>query len=247
MDKSTIAWIVAYAYLAYVFIGQLPDLSSTLLFSLRASSVLLVVLYLFHSYLDFGWKNASKYLAVVFVVSYAVEFLGTKTGIHFGRYRYTGGLAPLLGPVPLIIPFLWASLGYFSLAAAGNYLVASVLMVLLDVSFDPRFSLSLWHWAVPGQYFGVPLSNFVGWFVTSLALFGVFYLASRKRFEPSAPAIGFYFLLGVNNVIVDANSGLGVAGEISLILFASASVLLYVARRRHPVSPAKARPPEVTN
>jgi putative membrane protein len=231
VDPKSLSWVVAYVYLAYVFLGQVPSLGETWVFSVTAASTLLIFLCLFHSLVNLGWKAASKYFAVALVVSYAIEFIGTETGVPFGKYSYTNGLAPLLGPVPVFIPFLWAALGYFSAAAAGDYVAASILMVLLDVSFDPRFSTYLWHWVTPGQYFGVPLVNFVGWFVTSLAIFGVFYPLSRKKFASSAPAIGFYLLFGVNNVILDVEAGLGEAGAISLMLFAAASLLLFLRLR----------------
>jgi putative membrane protein len=241
VEKGSLSWVVAYAYAAYILVGQLPYVTNVGLFSLTASSGLLIILYLFHSYLNLGWKNATQFLAIALVLSYAIEFIGTQTGVPFGSYSYSNSLGALLGPVPAFIPFLWAALGYFCVAAAGDYLSASVLMVLLDVCFDPRFSTYLWHWTTPGQYFGVPLSNFAGWFVTAIAIYGVFYLLSRRMFQSSLPAIGFYFLIGVDNVIADANSGLGEAGAISLVLFAAASVLLFAKLRRHENKPGQRR------
>jgi putative membrane protein len=242
VERKSLSWAVAYAYGAYTLLGQLPYVSGIGFFSLTASSVLLIGLYLFHSYLNLGWKDATRFLVIALVLSYAIEFVGTQTGVPFGSYSYSSRLGALFGPVPVFIPLLWAALGYFSVAAAGDYLAASILMVLLDVCFDPRFSTFLWHWATPGQYFGVPLSNFIGWFVTSLAIYVVFYLASRRRFRSSLPAIGFYFFVGVANVISDANSGLEEAGAISFALFAAASLLLLLKSRRSENDPRQQAP-----
>ena len=51
---------------------------------------------------------------------------------------------------------------------------------------DPLASnqLGYWRWAERGAYFGVPLKNFAGWFVVSLAAFAVL----RKKFEAGQTA-----------------------------------------------------------
>jgi uncharacterized membrane protein len=33
--------------------------------------------------------------------------------------------------------------------------------------------LGFWRWSVPGLYFGVPISNFAGWFLVSLLMFAL--------------------------------------------------------------------------
>jgi uncharacterized membrane protein len=164
-------------------------------------------------------------------VSYFLELLAINTGI-FGTYVYTSNLAPFIGEIPLFIPLLWASLSYFCMIASDNYVVAAVLMVLLDMSFDPRFALTLWKWAPPTQYFGVPWNNFAGWFITSLVIFALFYLATRRKPSASKIAIAFYFLLGIDQTLSDTTSGLYSVALISTILFAVASLLIYANYRR---------------
>jgi uncharacterized membrane protein len=57
-------------------------------------------------------------------------------------------------------------------------LVASTLMVLWNASFDPIMSTieGNWIWKDGGAYFGVPLSNFFGWFITVYLVFQSFAL-----------------------------------------------------------------------
>src|SRR5262249_2811036 len=54
----------------------------------------------------------------------------------------------------------------------GKVYAGAALMTALDLFVDPVSSrvLLYWHWRQPGFWFGVPLINFVGWFVVSLAL-----------------------------------------------------------------------------
>ena len=49
-------------------------------------------------------------------------------------------------------------------------LLAAVIAVSLDLFIDPvAVALGYWVWRVPGDvYFGIPLLNFIGWFVLML-------------------------------------------------------------------------------
>jgi uncharacterized membrane protein len=244
LKRGELAWPLAYVYIVYVMVGQLPGLSGLSVFSVEAASVLLALLFLFSSYVYWGLAKASKYLVGTWLVAYAVEFVGVTTGYPFGHYAYTSAMSPFIGPVPLFIPFLWSALGYFALRATGTSILApSVLMVLLDVSFDPSFSMTLWHWrSTPGPlYFGVPLLNFFGWFVASVLIFGLFWALVRAKGETKrgmvlsggvAQGVGFYFLFGLSNVVSLLEEGLAEAAAVSTLLFAVASALAWRYRAR---------------
>jgi len=164
-----------------------------------------------------------------------------------GQVAYTAQLAPFLGPIPLFVPLLWASLGYFCLISADNYAVSAALMVLLDIAFDPRFSLTLWRWETPGQYFGVPVANFFGWFITAAAMYDVFYIATRRKAKSSRKAILFYFLPGLfNGALPDMIPGLYTAGAISVVLFSAAALLIYLNARKISGVALKGPAPEVS-
>ena len=203
-------------------------------------SILLIVLFLLSSYVLWGWRAATKYLAGTWLISYLAEYIGVETGYPFGHYAYTAAMAPFLGQVPFFIPFTWCALGYFCLQACRkkSTVVPALLMVVLDVAFDPVFSLTLWHWrASPGPaYFGVPALNFVGWFVTSIVIFAAFNLLARDgRMEKkktllvsggTPEAVGFYFLLGMSTVPSLADSGFLGGAAISTALFVVVAALL---------------------
>ncbi len=234
MDRQGAIWAASYAYLAYLLIGDLPFARPLWVFSTDVASLLFIVLYFVHSFFHMGVKKASVYFVIAAVISYFFELGSVLSGI-WGRYEYTGTLGPSLGPIPVFIPFLWASLGYFCIIAAGRVAVSAVLMMLLDVSFDPRFATYLWHWTPPGIYFGVPLQNFLGWFVTSAVLFGAYRYASGGLPAPSLRALLFYYLFGAVNVATDFAYGLVAAGMVSLALFSLAcgAVYLLYLRKDH--------------
>ncbi|MFN3255937.1 MAG: carotenoid biosynthesis protein [Ilumatobacter sp.] len=112
----------------------------------------------------------------------AVERVGTRTGIPFGRYSYTSALRPQIAHVPVIVPLAWFGMGLPSREAAhaalgarstptGRVLLGSAAMTAWDLFLDPQMvGEGYWAWARRGRYRGIPLSNFVGWFVTGLGI-----------------------------------------------------------------------------
>ncbi len=230
--KSWLLWGIPFAYIAYSLVGDIPALQKYAIFSINVSSLLFIIVYLFHSYRNLGAKTATKYLLITTILGYAFEYLFINTG-WIGSYSYSNALAPFIGPIPLFIPLQWAALSYFCMLATDNYLFSAGLMVLLDMSFDPKFSLSLWHWTTPGQYFGVPLTNFLGWFVTAATIYAVFYLVTKRKARSSKEAILFYLLLGIaDGALLDLNLNLYSLDVISLCLFVVATILVYWYSRR---------------
>ena len=106
-------------------------------------------------------------------------------------------------------------------------------MVTFDLSFDPRYSKELWHWTVPTQYFGDPVSNFIGWFLVSLLIAFILYLLNFKinnSGKTILPALVFYILFGLDNTISDYRAGLGEAGMISMIIIMVIFLLLLLTK-----------------
>jgi len=135
---------------------------------------------------EYGPRGLFAALVIAFF-SYGVEALGVNTGFPFGSYRYTGILSPVLpGGVPLPVVFAWLTiiLAVRRLAVRPPLLVgrrwlistvvAALLATLLDLVLEPvAFHLEhYWTWLAPGNsaYYGVPLANFLAWFVVSLVL-----------------------------------------------------------------------------
>ncbi len=122
-----------------------------------------------------------SFFAIV-LISLVSELGGTTYGIPFGKYEYTVLLGPMiLDRVPYLIPLSWffMSVAAFSIALAvfgaraSKWLIiqgASVLLLTWDLTLDPAMShLSpFWVWAEVGAYYGTPVMNLFGWFVTGL-------------------------------------------------------------------------------
>jgi putative membrane protein len=175
--------------------------------------MLLLVLAGLHSTERYGFKNTAIFFAITEVVTLFFEALSIQTGYPFGLYHYTipsvitsqSILFQELFQVPFVIILAYFIFGYFSWMLShvltGQYskklkgkwtvvvpFIAAFLMLMLDLSLDPFWStgLSLWVWASPGAFFGVPIQNFGGWFLVVFIFYQLFalYLSKYDRIKP---------------------------------------------------------------
>jgi uncharacterized membrane protein len=171
---------------------------------------------------DLGWRRTLLFGGVVWPIAWLAEFSSTRTGIPFGLYHYTGatrGQELYIANVPFMDALSFTFLAYasFSLARAvlagrrpsraTQALVAGALMMALDVVIDPLAVLGdrwflgrIFYYPSGGVYFGVPLSNFAGWFCVGALGVGA-YLAIPGgviggRLWPGVAL--YYFVLGFN-------------------------------------------------
>lgn len=232
-----IAWALLLAYPPAMVLGvsrvPYPLALAAALFSLP---LVLVALYIVVSYLSVGARGSLKFLAASSLISYAFEFTGVHYGLPFGKYYYSPmGLGPLAGGVPLMIPLLWAALGFLSLEALG--LPAAVLgMVSMDLSFDPILSsrARLWTWVTRGPYYGVPLLNFVGWAVVSSAFYAA-YLAMGGPVPARSPrALAFYIEYVGAWCLLDVVKGLGLAAYVGASATAVTLAISYAIKTAGP-------------
>src|SRR5437764_399063 len=155
---------------------------------------------LFHGAVRYQWSGIITFLVMCLVVSNVLENTSILTGFPFGHYYYTSDLGPKLFLVPLIIGPAYFGTGYLAWVLAtvligevrpkGSWfttfavpLIASFIMVAWDLGMDPTSSTirHSWIWEQGGGYFGVPLTNFLGWFFTVYVFFQLFALYVRFR------------------------------------------------------------------
>lgn len=125
---------------------------------------------------------------IVVIFTWVVELIGTLSGFPFGHYTYSENLGLQLAGVPLLIPLAWLMMlppawavseaillpmrgrlgkGY----RTGFAILAGVVFTAWDFFLDPQMvGRGLWFWENPGGYFGIPWSNFLGWWGTAALL-----------------------------------------------------------------------------
>jgi putative membrane protein len=151
----------------------------------------------------------------VYALSLASELSGTTIGLPFGPYQYTPALGTKwFGHVPLLIPLSWFFMALPSYALASRrfagktqlmprVLAGSLLLLSWDLSLDPAMSLvtSFWVWGTTGPYYGMPLLNLAGWYVTGLVLMLALAWLRTDEWVSRVPVpwlVGFY---GANLVL----------------------------------------------
>ena len=185
-DKKTfnkLRWSLILVFfifnLLFIFTYKDPNLLAIDSFVATALIFILVFLYAVERY---GKKNALIFFIVTSLVSLFFENLSVLTGFPFGFYHYSPSLGLLA--VPLIIIFEYFAMGYLSWILShiltGQYsnklegkqifivpLVATFIMVMWDLTVDPISATlqGLWVWTYPGPFFGIPISNYFGWFL----------------------------------------------------------------------------------
>ncbi len=78
-----------------------------------------------------------------------------------------------------------------------------------------------WVWEVKGTYFGIPLQNFWGWWLTVFTTFALYLWLERKRVKPAGAvfdrlALGSYLVTALGIILASLLSG---AGGLALIGF----------------------------
>jgi uncharacterized membrane protein len=125
----------------------------------------------------------------------ACESLSLRTGFPFGHYFFTGFMGPKVLHLPILLVLAYLGIGYcswvLSLLILGYRnkpltggstialpLLASFIMVLWDLSMEAIWSTvdRAWIWRDGGRFFGVPVSNFLGWYLTAFLFYQAFAL-----------------------------------------------------------------------
>jgi len=217
-------WIVLTVYLALV-VGLAWN-PTPLAQGLAAIGILAACV---HAALSYGWKDALALLAICLVITFAMENIGAATGFPFGHYHFeVGSNLPHVGAIPVIVGPLWFGMGYFSWIVAGTLLggaqarlgrnielialpaVAAFVMTQWDVVIDPPESTisKAWIWHDGGAHFGVPLSNYLGWLLTSWLFYQAFALYLSRRRHVSAWTAGQGRALRLVAILLYLGSGL---------------------------------------
>ena len=198
---NTLSWTLVAVFTVVTLVWRLfPDALPPLV-AIALITLLPLVFFLVHGSANYRFKDVLVFAAITLVVSNIFENMSILTGFPFGHYYYTDGLGPKLFLVPILIGPAYLGTGYLAWMLArvilgateqqrlpGHFIftvpmLASFIMVSWDLSLDPIASTinHQWIWQQGGNYFGVPFSNFMGWFLTVFVVFQLFALYLRGR------------------------------------------------------------------
>jgi uncharacterized membrane protein len=207
------------------------------LYADKLATLLIVVLHvvppavfaLLHGRLLYRWKGILAFTVCCLGFGAFFESLSIRTGFPFGHYHFTGVMGPKLFDLPILLVLAYLGVGYLSWTLGLLILryidkplvrhrvvllplLASFIMVAWDLSMDPDWSTMdhAWIWHSGGAYFGVPLTNFLGWYLTAFLFYlaFAFYCRTRSLLPVAAPrsywnlAILFYAIVAAGNLLI---------------------------------------------
>jgi uncharacterized membrane protein len=234
----TLIVIYAAARVLQVFPGKIPLLAIVALHVLAPMTFAVI-----HGAMLYRLRGMVTFIAICLFVGNIFENLGVRTGFPFRHYYFTDVMGPKIFAVPIFLGLAYVGMAYLSwtlgaliLGGPGTPLcghrvvtlplVASFIVVAWDLSMDPVWStiMHAWIWRDGGAYFGVPITNFLGWYLTVFVIYQCFALYLYARAIPVNLLPPSYWPLAVLFYAVSAAGNLLVAipaADVSMVSDAS--------------------------
>ncbi|MEF8780030.1 MAG: bisanhydrobacterioruberin hydratase [Haloferacaceae archaeon] len=125
-------------------------------------------------------RRAGAWLGGLVAYTYAIEYVGILTGWPYGYFEYGVSLGPMIGGVPVALPLFFVPLvanayllcllllGRWSNSTPARLGTVIAFVVAMDVVLDPgAVSLGFWGYDGGGPFYGVPVSNYLGWVLSA--------------------------------------------------------------------------------
>ena len=179
-----------------------PDIMPIVVAPLAVVTLAVVIL---HAAKMLGWKPALRMVGVSMAIAYALEEIGVHTGVVYGRYYFTPLMGPKLDVIPVAIICAWVALIYIAWVVTNllidgspiptrhtpyliilRSVVGALVVTTFDLTADPlAVENGWWVWLDGGTYFGVPIHNYVGWFIVAFLSYLVHGYQLRREQVPS--------------------------------------------------------------
>ena len=120
-----------------------------------------------------GWHDAIVLWVSLGILALLIETTAIITGFPYGHFGYSELLGQrLFGYVPWTVALAWTPLLLAAYVIARRTIenlpvrivAIALILVVFDLVLDPgAVRLGFWRYADGGAFYGVPVSNFVGW------------------------------------------------------------------------------------
>lgn len=196
--KRTVFLISILFFISSFFMSRFSDIP---IYSVISS--IFIIIFAIPSYYallsHLGYRKGLIFIFILSVLPVIVEGFAVWTGFPYGGFEYGSRLGWLLFDlVPPTVSFAYLPILLSSLYVASQYtqniiqfsLTSSIFNLLIDLVIDPAaVHIGFWSYTSGGIYFGVPLSNFLGWLITGVIYSAFFYLISGKESLPLPSSI----------------------------------------------------------
>ena len=145
-------------------------------------------------------RDVVAFAVICFVLSNLFENMSVIAGFPFGFFEHSTATGPRLFNIPLLATPTYMAMGFISWAVAVTVIdrrdrfaqtarpfttavVAGVIFSMWDLCNDPVFHTvnGAFVYRYPGPWFGVPLTNYGGWLLTTVAIYAAFAFEMRRR------------------------------------------------------------------
>ena len=187
-------------------------------------------------------SDAALFFGLSFIVSLGMETLGVHTGLVYGAYHYTPKLGFMVfNTVPILIPLAWFMMIYpgwaiarvtipapGALPKAARAAIGAFAVTAWDLGLDPfMVKNGYWVWEKSGGFFGVPLRNFFGWWLTVFLILVLFEALGKGKprwaSTISLQPVALYAVVGATTVwaaVQNGLSGSALAGGFAMLPWA---------------------------
>ena len=162
-----------------------------------------------------GARFAAGLVAVTAGGGLIVEAAGVATGVPFGAYAYNDSLGVRVLGVPVVIPLAWTMMGYPSFVVGRHIahrgwraaVAAGAALATWDLFLDPQM-VDAGHWTWAGtsgpELTGVPVVNFVGWFVVATLMMALLIPLDHRRSADDRVPVALYLWTYASSVLAHA-------------------------------------------
>lgn len=198
-SQAVLLWTMLLFYLlarlCQLYADKLPTLLIVILHVVPPAVFALV-----HGSILYRVKGILTFAAFCLGTGALNESLSLRTGFPFGQYYFTDVMGPKVLDLPILLVLAYLGIGYCSwvlsililgyrnrpLSGTGVIAVpvfASFVMLAWDLSMEAVWSTvdQAWKWKNGGPFYGVPLSNFIGWYLTAYVFYQLFALYCRTK------------------------------------------------------------------
>lgn len=211
--KEKLLFSIFIVNLAFIFISFILYLFGLIQFQntyIYTITILIALVQLFvHAIFTLTPVRGLFFITVAATLGFISETVGLRYGAVFGVPYVYAHTRFMLGGVPIEVIGFWAFFIYMGYCLSNSFLYAldikkpqmkkkqiglllllivadALFVTAIDLFMDPlHVQMGTWSWLQKGPYFGIPLTNFTGWFQVafiSSAIFRVFeYFYPQKK------------------------------------------------------------------
>jgi uncharacterized membrane protein len=206
--KGAVLWasllLYVLARVCQVYADRLPSLLIVVLHVVPPAIFALV-----HGKILYRARGIAAFALLCLGIGGVSESLSLRTGFPFGNYFFTDVMGPKILQLPVLLVLAYLGIGYCSWVVSvlisrqvgkpisGVQLVmvpmlAAGVMLAWDLAMEADWATvdRAWIWIDGGRWYGVPLSNFLGWYLTAYLIFQSFALLRRDVAEKGSHALG---------------------------------------------------------